>query len=155
MITASIILAAAFFFAFGYHDKQWNQGLADSTTNFNVASAKEVHDYLITNSNAGDIVFTDDWDVFPLYFYLNQKDYYLVGLDPEFMNQYSRDVYQEFADISSGNDSHNLERIKNDFKAKWVLVASDHQQFKYNLLSNPDLFEKVFDNGEYYLFKVK
>ncbi|MFA7253978.1 MAG: hypothetical protein WC107_05500 [Patescibacteria group bacterium] len=147
--------ALSFFYLFGYFDQQRTKGLADSTTNFDLKAVTEVHDYLKTNSAEGDIVFTDDWDVFPLYFYLNQKNYYLVGLDPEFMNQYNHDLFEEFAGISSGSEYRNLDRIKNDFKAKWVLVADDHRAFRFNLLQYPDLFDKVFDNSSYYLFKVK
>lgn len=127
----------------------------DTQTPINVEAAKEVHKYLINNSSPGDVVFTDDWDVFPFYFFFNRKDNYIVGLDPEFMNQYNHTLYEEYADISSGRDGNNLERIKNDFSAKWVLVASDHPQFKFNLLRNPDLFFKVYSNEEYTVLKVK
>ena len=77
-----------------------------------------------------------------------------MGLDPEFMNQYDHTLYEEFADISSGNDSSNLERIKNDFSASWVIVGSDHVQFEYNLEDQPALFSRVHKNNDYALFKV-
>ncbi|MFA6423426.1 MAG: hypothetical protein WCW17_03165 [Patescibacteria group bacterium] len=126
----------------------------DTSTGINTISTKSVNDYLIKNSSEGDIVFTDDWDMFPYYFYYNRKNYYIVGLDPEFMNQFNTSLYKEFADISSGSDNRNLERIKNDFKAKWVLVFFDHQQFRRNLETKPELFKKEFDDGTYYLFRV-
>jgi len=148
----------------------------DTQTLFSMSALTKVHDYLIQNSQQGDIVFTDDWDVFPRYFFANSKDYYIVGLDPEFMNQYDGDpypgekgvLYHEFAQISSGNDSSHLERIKEHFRAKWVIVNADHQQFKQNLESQPSLFQEVFTatndatkdtypsagGDAYYLFKV-
>lgn len=148
----------------------------DTQTLFSMSALLKVHNYLLEKANEGDIVFTDDWDVFPRYFFANSKTYYLVGLDPEFMNQYEGEpypgepgkLYQEFASISSGNDSNNLERIKNDFKAKWVIVNVDHGQFYQNLKRNPQLFEEImfaandptldknqYAQGDgYYLFKV-
>jgi uncharacterized membrane protein len=148
----------------------------DTQTLFSMSALTKVHDYLIQNSQQGDIVFTDDWDVFPRYFFANSKDYYIVGLDPEFMNQYDGEpypgekgvLYREFAQISSGNDSSHLERIKEHFRAKWVIVNADHQQFKQNLESQPSLFQEVFTatndatkdtypsagGDAYYLFKV-
>jgi len=140
----------------------------DTQPDFSMPALEKVHSYLKDNSKEEDIVFTDDWDVFPKYFFVNHKNYYLVGLDPEFMNQYNSQLYQEFADISSGSDNKNLERIKNDFKAKWVLVGTDHMNFVKNLEDRPELFKKVFntvgsrgesDNPDvyrdgYYLFKV-
>jgi len=141
-------------FSVSYFQREFSRGLKDTKTTWNVEKARGVHKFLKENSDQGDVVFTDDWDVFPVYFYLNQKNYYIVGLDPEFMNQYSPVLYREFAGISSGNDSSNLDRIRKDFNAKWVLVANDHLKFKSNLEANPDLFDKVYDDGYYFLFKV-
>lgn len=148
----------------------------DTQTLFSMSALLQVHQYLLENAQEGDIVFTDDWDVFPRYFFANSKTYYLVGLDPEFMNQYEGapypgepgKLYQEFAAISSGGDANNLERIKEHFKAKWVIVNVDHGQFYQNLKNRPDLFTEVlFSRNDpqvdkypaavgdgYYLFKV-
>lgn len=132
-----------------------SQGYTDTQTPINVTNTKNVNDFLIANSEPSQIVFTDDWDVFPFYFYFNQKNHYIVGLDPEFMNQYNHTLYEEFSAISSGNDNSNLERIKNDFSASWILVGSDHPQFRYNLENKKDLFSEVFQNKDYFLFKIK
>ncbi len=134
---------------------EWSRAWNDTAMDYNVPKAKEAHEFLKKNSQFGDIVFTDDWDVFPLYFFLNQKNYYIVGLDPEFMNQYDHDLYEQFAAISSGDDSKDLERIQTLFKAKWVIVKSDHPDFLDNLRNNPDLFQEVFGNKEYFVFRVK
>ncbi len=123
----------------------------DTHTLFSMSALKKVHDYLLQNANPGDIVFTDDWDVFPRYFFVNAKTYYLAGLDPEFMNQYEREpysgqpgrLYQEFAEISSGSDPTRLERIKSHFQARWVIVTTDHDEFYQNLKREPDLFQEV------------
>jgi len=70
------------------------------------------------------------------------------------MNQYDPKLYLRYAAISSGEDAINLERIKTDFRAKWVIVASDHPDFRTNLEAEPNLFKKVFSNKEYTVFKV-
>jgi hypothetical protein len=147
----------------------------DTQTLFSMSALKKVHDYLRQNSEAGDIVFTDDWDVFPRYFFANTNNYYLVGLDPEFMNQYAGEPYKqpgllfvEYAQISSGSDPTNLQRIKTHFNAKWVIIGTDHPEFYQHLKKEPGLFEEVLfatndasvDNypaaheDGYYLFKV-
>lgn len=151
-----LLVAGLLVTSYFYARIEWTRAWRDtsSKSDFNVEAARDAHDYLKRNSDAGDIVFTDDWDVFPLYFFLNQKNYYIVGLDPEFMNQFNPALYQEFAAISSGMVSDNLERIKTDFRAKWVLVASDHLEFRDNLTAQPNLFKKVFSNEEYTVFHV-
>jgi len=150
--TATSIVIFAFFLK---SNIEITKGYNDTVTPINIESTKQVNDYLISHSEAGQIVFTDDWDVFPFYFYFNQKNYYIVGLDPEFMNQYNHTLYEEYAGISSGNDSGNLERIKKDFNASWIIVGADHPKFRFNLQTKPDLFENVFQNKDYYLYKVK
>ncbi len=142
-------------FSFIYAKNQWQTAFNDTTSDFEVNLAAKAHDYIKKNSNAGDIIFADDWDVFPLYFYLNRKNYYIVGLDPEFMNQFDRNLYLQFAQISSGDDPDNLERIKDLFKSKWVLVNRDHPEFRSNLLARKDLFKEVYSNSEYFVFEVK
>ncbi len=140
---------------FVYAKLQWQTAFEDTTSDFEVTLAAKAHEYVKKHSKEGDIIFTDDWDVFPLYFYLNRKNYYLVGLDPEFMNQFDPNLYLQFAQISSGDDPENLERIKDLFKSKWVLVNRDHQTFRSNLLARKDLFKEVYNNGEYFVFEVK
>ncbi len=142
-------------FSFFYAKNQWQTAFDDTTSDFEVNLAAKAHEYIKKNSDPGDIIFTDDWDVFPLYFYLNRKNYYIVGLDPEFMNQFDRNLYLEYAQISSGDDPDNLERIKDVFKSKWVLVNRDHPEFRSNLLARKDLFSEVYNNGEYFVFKIK
>lgn len=154
IIMFSMIASILLFFIIIKTNIEITQGYTDTQTPININATREVHQYLIANSREGQIIFTDDWDVFPFYFFYNQKNHYLVGLDPEFMNLYSHTLYEEFSNISSGRDSSNLERINNDFKASWVLVGSDHPAFKNNLQLKINLFTKVFENSDYTLFKV-
>lgn len=142
-------------FSFIYAKNQWQTAFNDTTSDFEVNLATKAHEYIKKNSSAGDIIFADDWDVFPLYFYLNKKNYYLLGLDPEYMNQFDSKLYLQYAQISSGDDPNNLERIKDLFKSKWVLVNRDHPEFRSNLLARKDLFKEVYSNSEYYVFEVK
>ncbi len=155
-IIISTLAAALLLLFIGYKASyQIEQAYADTETPINIEDAKNAMDFLSENSSRGDVAFTDDWDVFPFYFYFNQKNNYIVGLDPEFMNQYDHTLYEEYANISSGAESYNLERIKKDFDAKWIIVGSDHPSFNFNLSSNPKLFEKVFQNNNYTIYKVR
>lgn len=160
----------------GFSQTEIQRARNDTQTLFSMSALMKAHDYLKTNSQEGDIVWTDDWDVFPRYFFANSKNYYLVGLDPEFMNQYDGvpyegqkgRLYTEWADLSSGRDSQHLDLIKTNYKAKWIIVNTDHPQLYQNLKNRPDLFEeKLFAQNDpsiddypaargdgYYVFKV-
>lgn len=130
---------------------QIHRARTDTKTVFSMSALKDVHNYLLEHAAEGDIVFTDDWDVFPKYFFANTKTYYIVGLDPEFMNLFDGwpykgqkgMLYREFASISSGKDGTNLKRIKEHFKAKWIIVNTDHMKFYRNLKKEPHLFKEV------------
>ncbi|MCK4778002.1 MAG: hypothetical protein KAS39_06445, partial [Actinomycetia bacterium] len=126
----------------------------DINNSFDIEKIEEVSTYLKNNALEEDIVFTDDWDTFPPLFLFNHKTYYIVGLDPTFMSEYDKDLYSVYSEISSGRASTNLERIKSMFKAKWVIVGKDHGDFLSNLNANTNLFNKEFDNEEYFLYKV-
>lgn len=152
-----LLVIVSLFISYFYASSQWSRAWRDTSSlaDFNVPAAREAHDYLKSASQPGDIVFTDDWDVFPLYFFLNQKDYYIVGLDPEFMNQYDPKLYAKFAAISSGMTIDNIGEIKTTFHARWVIVAADHVDFLNNLRTRPELFKESFSNKEYWVFQVK
>lgn len=156
-ITLLLLVVGCLVVSYIYASSQWSRAWRDTSSkaDFNVEAAREAHDYLKSVSQSGDIVFTDDWDVFPLYFFLNQKNYYIVGLDPEFMNQYDPVLYAKFAAISSGSTIDNIKEIKTTFRAKWVIVAADHDDFLDNLRQFPETFKELFTNREYWIFQVK
>ena len=111
--------------------------------------------WLKDNSSAGDIVFHSDWDEFPVLFYHNDKDYYLVGLDPTFMYEYDRSLYNYWADITIGKLTDNLYPIIKDiFGARYVLIdVNQNVLFDRNLASN-FYFEKVFEDKEARIYRV-
>ncbi|PIV90358.1 hypothetical protein COW46_03730 [Candidatus Gracilibacteria bacterium CG17_big_fil_post_rev_8_21_14_2_50_48_13] len=101
------------------------------------------------NAKPGDIVFTDDWDIFPLFFFYNHLTYYIVGLDPVFMDAWNRPLYKEFAAITMGTDRDDLYRkITGDFQAKFVVADKDHAALRSNVEATAG-FTKLCDNGTF------
>jgi hypothetical protein len=171
LIAIALIPASA-----SYATSSINQARRSTRTWFSMSAVEKVHQYLIEKSQPGDIVFTDDWGVFPKYFFVNSKTYYIVGLDPEFMNQYDGPpyegkkgaLYREFTMITSISDFISLDHIKTIFNAKWVIVNTGHAQLARNLRNQPALFQEVLYAGNdplrddypsahqdgYFLFKV-
>ncbi|OIO53033.1 hypothetical protein AUJ78_00595 [Candidatus Peregrinibacteria bacterium CG1_02_41_10] len=145
---------AVLFFCFNYSTRNITRVKQDMRISINYKTTEQTMDFLKQKSQAGDIVFTDDWDVFPFYFFFNDKNYYIVGLDPAFLYDYSSDLGQKFSALSSGRDGRNLQWIKTDFNARWVVVHDRHQSFESNLRQKPDQFEPMFENSDYAIFKV-
>jgi len=116
----------------------------------------EPMNWLKENSNQGEIIFHSDWDEFPLLFYHNDKNYYLIGLDPTFMYLYDKDLYQRWVDITLGEIDDNLyQTIKDVFGARYVFVdINQNPDFDRNLANN-FYFEKVFENKEAKIYRLE
>lgn len=136
--------------------------------------------YLENHSDAGDLVFTDDWDVFPLYFFHNRHNHYIVGLDPKFTHQREPDLWNRYVKISRGKvpstirlasatdgseqATVDLEDIREAFGARWVVVDDDHSALSDALAHAPEFAELVYPEGmdydaarrsEYVIFRIR
>ncbi|MDD5340921.1 MAG: hypothetical protein PHC97_00615 [Patescibacteria group bacterium] len=121
-----------------------------SFTRFSGVSA-----YLEKNTNQGDVIMHTSWDDFPMLFYYNSKDYYIVGLDPTFMYNYSPSLYNLYADITMAKINTNLyQQIKDNFGAKYFVVNSGRDALEKNL-QNDGNFTKVYEDSDGKIYKLK
>lgn len=104
-------------------------------------------EWLKNNTPAGSIVFHNDWDDFPPLFYYDSNNYYIDGLDPTFMYDYDKNLYQEWVDITTGKKKNISELIKNDFHSEYVFVDKDHVTLENNLKSDGH-FVMVYKDDE-------
>jgi len=120
-------------------------------------------------SEPGDVVFTDDWDVFPVYFYFNSHNNYIVGLDPKFTHERRPDLWARYVKISRGQVPEKasystvneqgervdvvlkarLEDIRDEFGARFVLVDRDHQDLARKLADSNGFAQLVWPPAEY------
>lgn len=117
------------------------------------------------SSEPGDIIFTDDWDIFPVFFYLNRYNHYIVGLDPKFTHQREPDLWNRFVRISRGEvpstislagatDASErapvtLEDIREAFHARFVIADRDHRPLADALAAAPQLAEPIYPSDHY------
>ncbi len=86
------------------------------------------------NIPEGEILFHDDWDVFPVLFYYDDQHRYLTGLDPSFSYLYDPVRYQIWVAMTTQNDLQNLRpRIRELFHARYAVVDLDHQELLHAL----------------------
>jgi hypothetical protein len=109
---------------------------------YDLPAIRSVMTFLESNSNPGDVVFTDDWDVFPVFFYHNDHNNYIVGLDPKFTQHRRPDLWDRFVRITRGqiprtalataasgrNDKPSLTDIRDHFGARFVIIDRDHRK---------------------------
>jgi len=127
----------------------------DHQHGFSFNQFKQSSEWLKNNSQPGQIVFHSDWDEFPLLFYHNHSNYYLVGLDPTFMYNYNKDLYRQWHNITIGQETQNLYPIiKNEFGADFVFVDLESHQLLDRNLGNNFYFEKVYEDFEAVIYRV-
>ncbi|MFC1598437.1 hypothetical protein ACFL2U_00275 [Patescibacteria group bacterium] len=114
-----------------------------------------IANYLQINTQPGDVVMHTDWDDFPMLFYHNHSNYYIVGLDPTFMYNYDADLYNLYADITTARKTRNLYKaIKENFRARYFIVNEDRQQLAKNL-QRAGGFTKVYQDKDGTIYKIK
>ncbi|KKQ57663.1 MAG: hypothetical protein US74_C0002G0022 [Parcubacteria group bacterium GW2011_GWA2_38_13] len=112
-------------------------------------------EWLRENSAAGTIVFHSDWDEFPMLFYYNSNNYYIVGLDTRFMYAKNPELYTKWDAITTAKEKENIYPIiKNDFKAKYVFIdLKRHEEMDKNFMDNFK-FKEVFDDKKTKIYEV-
>ncbi len=136
---------------------------------FDIPNIKRAMTYLRENTPQGSLIFTDDWDEFPLYFYYNHHNDYVCGLDPQFTNSKDPVLWERFCVITQGRSPRSstvkvleesprwaatgvraetfmveISDIKTHFQADYVLVDKSHQPFYRKLKAKPSMFKHVY-----------
>ncbi len=141
----------------------------DTRCHFDLPAVRGAMAYLQTHSSPDAIIFTDDWDVFPVYFYHNHYNRYIVGLDPKFSQVRDPVLWERYVKITQSNhfpvtstvktvDEHGrpheqkievrLEDIRDYFGASWVITDPDHTGVALQLEKAPHLAERVYPPEE-------
>ncbi len=135
---------------------------------YDLPAVRNTMEYLASVSDAGDIVFTDDWDVFPVYFYFNHHNRFIVGLDPKFTHARDPELWERFVRVSRGEVPRSVEvttidgglpgprridvrltDIRDHFRARWVVVDSDHKALARRLADTPQFAELLYPKTDY------
>ncbi len=134
---------------------------------YKVADVRPMMEALIADSDPGDVVFTSDWDDFPVYFYYNSHNYYIVGLDPKFTHDRRPDLWERFVRITRGEVPRTVEKemkdaggneyvekldirvedIRDRFNAKYVISDRDHRSLSNKVAAAPGFAQLIYPPG--------
>jgi hypothetical protein len=93
--------------------------------------------WLEANTPAGSRVFSTDWDDFPLLFFQNTHNTYLIGLDPTYMYQYEPSLYLTWRSITRGQVDMPSSVIRDRFGSRYVITDRDHVSFYETAMADP------------------
>lgn len=150
---------------------------------YDLQAIRKMMAYLKEDSKPGDVIFTDDWDVFPVFFYHNSHNYYVVGLDPKFTQSRQPGLWERYVRITRAQTPFNssikirsdrgglvtenldirLEDIRTHFGANYIITDQDHKHLGRQLLSRPDFAKLIYppqpttvwEDLPYLVFKVR
>ncbi len=101
---------------------------------FRVDQYKAVAEFLQKNTQPGEVIFHSDWGIFPLLWYYNQYNRYIVGLDPTFLYNKDRRRYWQWVYVTAGRVKEVTPIVKKSFTASYALVDQRHPQMLANFL---------------------
>jgi hypothetical protein len=110
-------------------------------------------EWLATHTPAGATVFHTDWDDFPMLFFFNTHNTYLVGLDPDFMRLKNERLFHKWETISRGEVPDFEEIIQRDFGCEYIFTDNKHQEFLARAQRNPRMAQ-VYRDAQTTIFKI-
>ncbi len=156
----------------------------DLRSDYDTTAIKKMMAAIEADSKPGDIIFTDDWDCFGVYFYHNSKNHYIVGLDPKFTQDRRPDLWERYVKVTRGQAPANsrihwrarggkkardeeirvdLHDIRDHFRARYVIVDDDHKPLSRQLAKDVEFAELIYpcqkydecDDAKYLVFRIR
>lgn len=118
--------------------------------------------WLQKNTPEKSLIFNNMWDDWGLFFYHNDRNYYIIGLDPTFMYNYNPGLMQKYFDITLYEDASKkyspdqvVNIIKNDFNSYYVVIEKTdaYQKFIQNMRASR-LAQQSYEDQEVVIFKL-
>ena len=125
------------------------------TRRFNWNYLSQSSQWLEKNTPARSLIYHTNWSDWPMLFYHNARNNYLIGMDPTFFYLYNPELYKEWVKINNGEIKDELaEKIKNNFGAEWVLVKQGDRKL-LDIISSDQHFVPQFADEEAQIFKIQ
>jgi asparagine N-glycosylation enzyme membrane subunit Stt3 len=115
---------------------------------------KGASEWLMANTPPGSMVFNTDWDDFPMLFYYNTHNTYIVGLDPTYLYDRDHDMWKVYAKVTLGQEDNPAPIIRDRFGAEYVFTDNEHSDFLDVAESTGD-FETVYSDKYTRVLRVR
>ena len=122
--------------------------------NYRFGQFAGVSNWFKNNTLEGEIIFHDHWDDWPVLFYYNSRNKYIIGLDPSFMYFKDRYRYWLWQRITTGEIQNNIcQTVKNNFAASYIFVKLDNERFHNNLQIDKEC-KLVYKDQDGWIYKI-
>lgn len=118
-------------------------------------NTKKAGIWIKENIPAKEIIYHLDWSESPQLLFYNDQNYYIAGLDPNFMKEYNYDLYRKWHQLFSQQSLENSHQIiKQDFKANYAYINKDFSEF-VNYTKKDLRFATIYENENILIYKIK
>jgi hypothetical protein len=109
--------------------------------------------WLAAHTPKGAAIFHTDWDDFPMLFYFNTHNTYLVGLDPDFMRLKHPQLFRSWEAITRGMVGAPEDIILKEFGCEYVFTDNLHSNFLAVADHSPRM-QKVYEDIDVTIYQV-
>jgi len=110
--------------------------------------------WIAANVPPGAMIFNTDWDDFPMLYYYNPNNSYIVGLDPTYLYNRDPELWKLYARITLGEEEDPAELIRERFGAEYVFTDNQHPDFMENAASSGK-FETVYTDKKTTVLRIR
>jgi hypothetical protein len=100
------------------------------------------------------LVFNAAWDDFPLLYFHNTQNRYVIGLDPTYLAARDTDLYRRWGAISNGETGRPAAAIRDRFGAS-VAFADRSQTAFIEAMQNDPLAREVYEDQECIVYEIR
>lgn len=114
-----------------------------------------VSSWLKNNAKPQSVVLNTNWSEWPMLFYHNDQNYYIIGLDFSFMYFYDPILQKKYLDITRGDLKDNLaQEITENFGAQYILLEKTrHAKLNENLKKDQNIL-LVYEDKEFIVYQI-
>lgn len=111
--------------------------------------------WLEENTPENSIIFHTEWDEWPMLFYHNTHNYYIVGLDPNIIEHYDSQIHALYRNLTNGTIKENIpQSIQENFGANYIFIdKAGREEFIQDLISDQHAVE-VYQDDKSMIFKI-
>jgi hypothetical protein len=130
------------------------QARADMKAEANPYDYKGASEWIAANVPAGAMIFNTDWDDFPMLYYYNPNNPYIVGLDPSYLYDRDPELWKLYARITLGEEDDPAPLIRERFGADYVFTDNQHPDFMDNATGSGK-FEIVYTDAKTTVLRLR
>lgn len=131
-----------------------NQARADMKGESGPYDYKGASEWIAANVPAGAMIFNTDWDDFPMLYYYNPNNPYIVGLDPTYLYDRDPGLWKLYARITLGEEEDPADLIRQRFGAEYVFTDNQHPDFLENAAASGK-FETVYTDAKTTVLRIR